>query len=139
MRAIDFVRKLPAVEPAAPLAEAARKLLAEGVEAVAVVSGDEVVGVLSEDDLVSAVARGLPPHRAVAEVLERPPLVVEGHEPLWKVAEAMLAVGAEVAAVSIGGRYAGAVLAGDIAAVEAQLSEAAAFAELADSQAPPAD
>jgi hypothetical protein len=70
--------------------------------------------------------------------VDRPPLLVEGFEPLWRVAEAMVAARAEVAAVTVGGRFVGVISAEDIAGAEGQLAEAAEFSGLMSSFAPPA-
>ncbi|MEL9991645.1 MAG: CBS domain-containing protein [Thermoproteus sp.] len=137
MKALDLARKAPLIRLGDKLVDAAKAVL-EGCDCVVVVDGDDVVGVVGEDDIVRAVARGATAYTPLAEVLTSPPLLVEGFEPLWKVAEAMLATGLRVAVVTVGGRFAGVISAGDIADGEGQLREASSFAEAVLSASPPA-
>jgi Predicted signal-transduction protein containing cAMP-binding and CBS domains len=136
VRAVDLARKTALLPYNGKLRDAAAAVLRDG--ACAVVDGDYVMGLLTERDIVGAAARGVPADAPVVEAVDRPPLLVEGVEPLWRVAEAMVAARAEVAAVTVGGRFVGVISAEDIAGAEGQLAEAAEFSGLMSSFAPPA-
>lgn len=135
MRAIDLSRKAPLVRPTDKLADAAKALL--GGDCVVVAEGDDVLGVIADADIVEAVARGVGADSPAIEAVNSPPLFVEGHEPLWRVAEAMLNARAEVAVVTLGGKLAGVLTSRDIADESGQLLEASEFAEMAERLAPP--
>ncbi len=132
---MDLSRKAPLVRPTDKLADAAKALL--GNDCVVVVEGDDVLGTITEADIVEAVARGAGADSPVIEAVSSPPLLVEGHEPLWRIAEAMLSTSARVAVVTLGGKLAGVITSSDIADERGQLLEASEFAEIAESLAPP--
>jgi CBS domain-containing protein len=137
VKALELARKVALLSFKDRLRDAAAAVLRDGICA-AVVDGDHIIGLLTESDIVEAVARGVSADAPVVEAVDKPPLFVEGHEPLWRVAEAMMAAGTAVAAVTVGGRFVGVISAMDMADAEGQLAEAARFSELVGSFAPPA-
>ncbi|CCC81346.1 CBS domain-containing protein [Thermoproteus tenax] len=137
MKAIDIAKEVPSIAPNSTVLDAAKALVE--AECAVVLDGEEPVGVITEYDIVRAVAQNTPPDAPVVEIITAPPLLVEGHEPLWKVAEAFIVSGNRFAAVTSGGRFIGVVSASDIADEDELLSDAASFAELTTSYAPAAD
>lgn len=137
MKALDLSRKVPSVKPSDSLADAARLMLEDHCDCVVIAEEDDVVGVVTESDIVEAVARGAKADAPIVEAVASPPLLVEGYEPLWRVAEAMLSTGIKVAVVTVGGRFAGVISSSDIADERGQLLEASRFAEIAEILAPP--
>jgi CBS domain-containing protein len=61
--------RLHSVEPSATLADVARQMRAADADSVAVMAGGRLVGIVTERDLVRAIAEGVNPTQARAEVV----------------------------------------------------------------------
>ena len=93
------VRDLPpgellSVEPETTIAEVARDMRKEDSDCVAVMSQGRLVGIITERDLVRAIADGLDPHEARADVvMTANPATVDADEEVAMVAVKMMRLG----------------------------------------------
>jgi CBS domain-containing protein len=87
-------RPLLTVEPQTSLAEVARILRAQDGDSVAVMHARNLLGIITEHDLVSAIADGVDPHQATAELLmSTDPVTVSADEEVSVVAVRMITMG----------------------------------------------
>lgn len=93
------VRELPpgrliAVEPSTSLAEVARRMRIDDSDSVAVMSNGKLVGIITERDLVRAIADGVDPREAGADlVMTADPSTVNADEDVEVVAMKMMRLG----------------------------------------------
>ena len=93
------VRDLPpgallSVEPETAIAEVAREMRRADSDCVAVMSQGRLVGIITERDLVRAIADGLDPHEARADVvMTADPSTVDADEDVAVVAVKMMRLG----------------------------------------------
>ncbi|MDQ6721615.1 MAG: CBS domain-containing protein [Candidatus Dormibacteraeota bacterium] len=93
------VRDLPpgrllSVEPDANLADVARRMRLDDCDSVAVMADDRLLGILTERDLVRAIADGVDPKKARADVfMSADPATVSADEDVSVVAVKMMALG----------------------------------------------
>lgn len=93
------VRELPpgrllTVEPSTSLAEVARRMRIDDADSVAVMSGGRLVGIITERDLVRAIADGVDPRQAGADlVMTADPSTVDADEDVSVVAMKMMRLG----------------------------------------------
>jgi CBS domain-containing protein len=93
------VRELPpgrllTVEPSTSLAEVARRMRIDDADSVAVMSNGKLVGIITERDLVRAIADGVDPRQAGADlVMTADPATVEADEDVEVVAMKMMRLG----------------------------------------------
>jgi CBS domain-containing protein len=93
------VRDLPpgnllSVDPETTLAEVARRMRADDSDSVAVMSDGRLVGIVTERDMVRAIADGLDPQQARAEVvMTADPATVDADEEVAMVAVKMMRLG----------------------------------------------
>ena len=93
------VRDLPpgrllAVEPSTSLAEVARRMRIDDADSVAVMSSGKLVGIITERDLVRAIADGVDPRQAGADlVMTADPSTVNADEEVEVVAMKMMRLG----------------------------------------------
>lgn len=93
------VRDLPpgallSVEPETAIAEVAREMRRADSDCVAVMSQGRLVGIITERDLVRAIADGLDPHEARADVvMTGDPSTVDADEDVAMVAVKMMRLG----------------------------------------------
>lgn len=93
------VRDLPpgrllSVDPQTLIAEVARQMQKDDSDSVAVISDGRLVGIVTERDLVRAIAEGMDPQRAKAEVLmTADPATVDADEDVTVVAVKMMRMG----------------------------------------------
>jgi CBS domain-containing protein len=93
------VRDLPpgnllSVDPETTLAEVARRMRTDDSDSVAVMSDGRLVGIITERDLVRAIADGLDPQQAGAEVvMTADPATVDADEEVAMVAVKMMRLG----------------------------------------------
>lgn len=93
------VRDLPpgellSVEPETTIAEVARDMRKDDSDCVAVMSQGRLVGIITERDLVRAIADGLDPHEARADVvMTADPATVDADEDVAMVAVKMMRLG----------------------------------------------
>jgi len=93
------VRELPpgrliSVEPSASLAEVARRMRIDDADSVAVMSNGKLVGIITERDLVRAIADGVDPRQAGADlVMTADPSTVDADEEVAVVAMKMMRLG----------------------------------------------
>jgi CBS domain-containing protein len=93
------VRDLPhgrllSVGPDASLAEVAKRMRVEDCDSVAVMTEKQLVGIITERDLVRAIADGVDPSHARAEVfMSANPATVTADEDVSVVAVKMMALG----------------------------------------------
>ena len=86
--------RLTSVEPGATLSEVARLMRLDDRDSVAVMAGDRLVGIITERDLVRAIADGVDPEKARADVfMTSDPATVTGDEDVSVVAVKMMALG----------------------------------------------
>ena len=118
------VRELPpgrlhTVSPSTRLAEVAREMRQEDSDSVAVMSADRLVGIITERDLVRAIADGLNPKQATAEVVMTPePATVSADEDVNVVAVKMMTLGIRhLPVVDVDGRPMGLLSARNLVAV----------------------
>ncbi len=118
------VRDLPpgrllSVEPATTLAQVAKKMRVEDADSVAVLLEGRLVGIVTERDLVRAIADGVNPQQAGAEVvMSTDPATVRGDEDVSVVAVKMMALGIRhLPVVDDEGAPIGLVSAGDLIAI----------------------
>jgi CBS domain-containing protein len=82
------------VEPETTIAEVARDMRKEDSDCVAVMSEGRLVGIITERDLVRAIADGLDPHEARADVvMTADPATVGADEDVAVVAVKMMRLG----------------------------------------------
>jgi len=87
-------RRLLSVEPQTSLAEVAKRMRQEDADSAAVMSGSRLVGIITERDLVRAIADGLNPQQAKADVImSADPATVTGDEEVAVVAVKMMRLG----------------------------------------------
>ena len=93
------VRDLPpgpllSVAPDTTIAEVARKMRKDDSDSVAVMSEGRLVGILTERDLVKAIADGVDPQEATADiVMTADPATVDADEDVAVVAVKMMRLG----------------------------------------------
>ena len=93
------VRELPpgrlhTVDPETSLAEVAREMRTEDSDSVAVMSDGRLIGIITERDLVRAIADGVNPKQATAEVImTKGPATVSADEDVSVVALRMMSLG----------------------------------------------
>lgn len=93
------VRDLPpgdllSVDPETTLAEVARKMRTDDSDSVAVMSEGRLVGIITERDLVRAIADGVDPQQARAEVvMTADPATVDADDDVAVVAVKMMRLG----------------------------------------------
>ena len=87
-------RRLLSVEPQTSLAEVAKRMRQEDADSAAVMSGARLLGIITERDLVRAIADGLNPQQARADVImSADPATVTGDEEVAVVAVKMMRLG----------------------------------------------
>ncbi len=87
-------RHLLSVEPQTSLAEVAKRMRQEDADSAAVMSGARLLGIITERDLVRAIADGLNPQQARADVImSAGPATVTGDEEVAVVAVKMMRLG----------------------------------------------
>ena len=93
------VRDLPpgdllSVDPQTTIAEVARQMRKGDSDSVAVMSGGKLVGIITERDLVRAIADGVDPREARADlVMTADPATVDADEDVTVVAVKMMRLG----------------------------------------------
>ena len=86
--------RLLSVEPQTSLAEVAKRMRREDADSAAVMSGDRLLGIITERDLVRALADGVNPQQAKAEVImTSDPATVSADEEVAVVALKMMRLG----------------------------------------------
>jgi CBS domain-containing protein len=86
--------RMHSVEPSATLADVARQMRTGDADSVAVMSGGKLVGIVTEHDLVRAIADGVDPKQARAEVvMSANPATVGQDEEVSVVAMKMMRLG----------------------------------------------
>jgi CBS domain-containing protein len=86
--------RLLSVSPQTRLADVARAMRLEDSDSAAVMDGGRLVGIITERDLVRAIAEGVNPTQATAEVIMTPnPTTVNGDEDVSVVALKMMRLG----------------------------------------------
>ena len=86
--------KLLSIEPATTIAEVARDMRKDDADCVAVMSEGRLVGINTERDLVKAIADGIDPKEARADVvMTRDPATVDADEDVAVVAVKMMRLG----------------------------------------------
>lgn len=86
--------RLLSVNPQTRLADVAREMRLEDSDSAAVMDGARLVGIITERDLVRAIAEGVNPTQASAEVIMTPnPTTVNGDEDVSVVALKMMRLG----------------------------------------------
>ncbi len=87
-------RRLLSVEPQTSLAEVAKRMRREDADSAAVMSGSRLLGIITERDLVRAIADGINPQQANADVImSADPATVTGDEEVAVVAVKMMRLG----------------------------------------------
>jgi CBS domain-containing protein len=86
--------KLLSIEPATTIAEVARDMRKDDADCVAVMSEGRLVGIITERDLVKAIADGIDPKEARADVvMTTDPATVDADEDVAVVAVKMMRLG----------------------------------------------
>ena len=86
--------RLLSVEPQTSLAEVAKRMRREDADSAAVMSGGRLVGIITERDLVRAIADGVNPQQAKADVIMTgDPVTVSADEEVAVVALKMMTLG----------------------------------------------
>lgn len=118
------VRDLPpgrllSVGPETPLAQVAKTMRVQNADSVAVMADGRLVGIVTERDLVRAIADGLNPQHAGAEVImSADPATITADEDVAVVAAKMVALGVRhLPVVDDDGSPIGLVSAGDLIGV----------------------
>ena len=124
------VRDLPpgqllSVDPETSVAEVARRMRMDDLDSVAVMSGGRLAGIITERDLVRAIADGLDPHQARADlVMTADPATVDVDEDVGMVAVKMMRLGVRhLPVVNKSGKAIGLVSAHNLVAVLEQGSD----------------
>lgn len=124
------VRDLPpgqllSVDPETSVAEVARRMRMDDLDSVAVMSGGRLAGIITERDLVRAIADGLDPHQARADlVMTADPATVDVDEDVGMVAVKMMRLGVRhLPVVNKSGKAIGLVSARNLVAVLEQGSD----------------
>jgi len=87
-------RRLLSVEPQTSLAEVAKLMRQEDADSTVVMSGARLLGIITERDMVRAVADGLNPQQATADVImSADPATATGEEEVAVVAVKMMRLG----------------------------------------------
>jgi len=82
------------VDPQTLIAEVARQMQKDDSDSVAVISDGRLVGIVTERDLVRAIAEGMDPQQAKAEILmTADPATVDADEDVTVVAVKMMRMG----------------------------------------------
>jgi CBS domain-containing protein len=85
---------LLSVEPETTIAEVARRMRSDDSDSVAVMSEGRLVGIITERDLVRAIADGIDPQQARADVvMTADPATVDADEDVAVVAVKMMRLG----------------------------------------------
>src|SRR4030081_3390292 len=118
------VRDLPpgrllSVEPEATIAEVARQMRIDDSDSVAVMSEGRLVGIITERDLVRAIAEGVDPQQARADVvMTADPATVDADEDVAVVAVKMMRLGIrDLPVVNKAGKPVGLVSARNLVAI----------------------
>ena len=86
--------RLVSVEPSTRLGEIARRMRVDDADSVAVMSRGRLVGIVTERDLVRAMADGIDPQEAAAEVvMSTDPATVDPDDDVSIVAAKMMRLG----------------------------------------------
>lgn len=86
--------RLHTVDPQTSLAEVARQMRLEDADSVAVMDDGRLAGIITERDLVRAIADGVNPKQATAEVImTKGPATVSADEDVSVVALRMMSLG----------------------------------------------
>ena len=124
------VRDLPpgqllSVDPETSVAEVARRMRTGDLDSVAVMSGGRLAGIITERDLVRAIADGLDPQQARADlVMTADPATVDADEDVGMVAVKMMRLGVRhLPVVNKSGKAIGLVSARNLVAVLEQGSD----------------
>lgn len=124
------VRDLPpgqllSVDPETSVAEVARRMRMDDLDSVAVMSGGRLAGIITERDLVRAIADGLDPQQARADlVMTADPATVDVDEDVGMVAVKMMRLGVRhLPVVNKSGKAIGLVSARNLVAVLEQGSD----------------
>ncbi len=112
-------RRLLSVEPQTSLAEVAKRMRREDADSAAVMSGSRLLGIITERDLVRAIADGINPQQANADVImSADPATVTGDEEVAVVAVKMMRLGIRhLPVVDQQGKPVGLISARDLVAV----------------------
>lgn len=110
---------LLSVDPETTIAEVARLMRKADSDCVAVMSEGRLVGIITERDLVRAMAEGVDPHQAKADVvMTADPATVEADEDVATVAVKMMRLGVRhLPVVSKAGKPVGLVSARNLVAI----------------------
>jgi CBS domain-containing protein len=85
---------LVSVDPDATIAEVARQMRTDDADSIAVMSQGRLVGIITERDLVKAIADGVDPQQARADVvMTADPATVDADEDIAMVAVKMMRLG----------------------------------------------
>jgi len=120
MRVRDLpLRRLVSVDPKTSLAEVARRMRAEDSDAAAVMAVGRLAGVIAERDIVGAIADGIDPREATADVvMSSAPATVGEEDDVRMVAVRMMVLGSHhLPVVDEGGAIVGLIGARDLVAV----------------------
>ncbi len=86
--------RLLSVEPDATLAEVARRMRVEDSDSLAITAEKRLLGIITEHDLVRAIADGVDPQQAKADMfMSADPVTVTADEDVSVVAMKMMALG----------------------------------------------
>jgi CBS domain-containing protein len=86
--------RLATVEPGATLSEVARRMRLDDRDSVAVMAEGQLIGIITERDLVRAIADGVDPEKAHADVfMSADPATVTADEDVSMVAVKMMSLG----------------------------------------------
>ena len=86
--------RLVNVKPKDKLTDVAREMRSEDSDSVAVIDGGRLVGIITERDLVRAIADGIDPRNATADVIMSPnPATIAADEDVSVVALKMMRLG----------------------------------------------
>jgi CBS domain-containing protein len=108
--------RLLAVSPDTSLAQVAKRMRVDSSDSVAVMSAKKLVGIITERDLVRAIADGVDPQQARADMfMSADPATVGADEDLSVVAVKMMALGIRhLPVVDAKGAPVGLISAGDL-------------------------
>ncbi len=112
-------RRLLSVEPQTSLAEVAKRMRREDADSAAVMSEGRLLGIITERDLVRAIADGVNPQQANADVImSADPATVTADEEVAVVAVKMMTLGIRhLPVVDQRGKPVGLISARDLVAV----------------------